>query len=380
MSSSPSVSPGTLTEDRGPSLVAVTSVFLTLTILSASIRIFTRLRVVGWIGADDALILCAAAAAVAEAAGTIAATRYGLGRHIEEQLPEWRRPYAIADLVASLSYSMSAMFVKLSLLAFYLRLSPNGMFRKLTYAMMVVSASFGVSSVIAAGVQCVPVSMLWDSTQAGHCIDVNSFYFANAGIHIFTELLIYILPIHTLWKLHLPLRQKLGLCGLMGVGAMLIVISCYRIVTIRDLLASNDTTWNTVAPLMWYTIELNLAIFIACGPAFLSFFRRYLPMVFGGQTSRSRSKAYQHKEYKNKNSYPLRSVSQNGQHRTLSKNPGVKTTITSKDATFFDIENSSEERIMVSNAGIQKQVDVWIENEENEATKSKIGLGREDFP
>lgn len=62
--------------------------------------------------------------------------------------------------------------------------------------------------------------MLWDASQPGHCIDVNSFYFANAGIHILTEILIYLLPIRTLWNLHLPARQKLGLCGLLSVGAM----------------------------------------------------------------------------------------------------------------------------------------------------------------
>lgn len=85
--------------------------------------------------------------------------------------------------------------------------------------MMAVSAAFGIASVFAAGLQCIPISMLWDPNQPGHCTQVNTFYFANAAIHILTELLIYILPIHTFWKLHLPTRQKLGLCGLMGIGA-----------------------------------------------------------------------------------------------------------------------------------------------------------------
>ena len=143
-----------------------------------------------------------------------------MGKHIENQPQQWREPYVKADVTASLAYSVSAMFVKLSLLAFYLRLSPKPTFRILTWTMVVISATFGISSVFAAGLQCVPISMLWDSTQPGHCINVNNFYFANAGIHIFTEILIYLLPIHTLWKLHLPLRQKLGLCGLMGLGAM----------------------------------------------------------------------------------------------------------------------------------------------------------------
>lgn len=143
-----------------------------------------------------------------------------MGRHIEDQPAEWREPYVKGDLVAALAYSTSAMFVKLSLLAFYLRLSPSPTFRLLTYILIFISASFGISSILAAGLQCVPISMRWDSTQKGHCVNVNVFYFANAGLHILTEILIFILPVQTLWKLHLPLRQKLGLCGLMGLGAM----------------------------------------------------------------------------------------------------------------------------------------------------------------
>jgi hypothetical protein len=88
--------------------------------------------------------------------------------------------------------------------------------------MIVISSAFGISSILAAAFQCVPISMLWDATQPGHCINVNAFYFANAGLHILTEVLIYALPVHTLWNLQLPFRQKLGLIGLMSIGAMFV--------------------------------------------------------------------------------------------------------------------------------------------------------------
>jgi hypothetical protein len=222
------------TDNRAPQLVAVTAAFLVLVIFSIVLRVFTRLRVVKWLGIDDWLMVCAVVAAIVESAAVIigkflrhtlnyvltsSATKHGMGKHIDQQPLEWRKPYGVADLIASLAYSSSAMFVKLSLLTFYLRLAPNDTFLALTYILIFVCTCFGVGSILAAALQCIPVSMLWDPNQAGHCIDVNSFYFANAGIHILTELFIYILPIPTLWRLHLPLRQKLGLCGLMSIGA-----------------------------------------------------------------------------------------------------------------------------------------------------------------
>jgi hypothetical protein len=59
------------TDNKAPGLVAVSAVFLGVTILSAGIRIFTRLRLVKWIGVDDILVLFAVAASVCMSASTI---------------------------------------------------------------------------------------------------------------------------------------------------------------------------------------------------------------------------------------------------------------------------------------------------------------------
>ena len=124
-------------DNRAPPLIAVTAIFISISAISAGLRLFTRLRLLRWIGIDDILIFCATFAAIVQGAGIFIgntlsnmssicwphiATNYGLARHIADQPPEWRRPFAIADLTASLAYSTAAMFVKLSLLSFYLRL------------------------------------------------------------------------------------------------------------------------------------------------------------------------------------------------------------------------------------------------------------------
>ena len=122
---------------------------------------------------------------------------------------------------------------------------------------------------------------------------------------------------------------------------------------------------------MWYTIELNLAIFIACGPAFLAFFRHYLPTVFGGSSNRSKNKTDHYK-----NSFPLGSVGRSGPHADKA---GTKTTITTKHGPYFgDDNNSSEEMIIMSNSGIQKQVDIWVENEDRDLEAAKSDAGKSD--
>jgi hypothetical protein len=108
---------------------------------------------------------------------------------------------------------------------------------------------------------------------------------------------------------------------------------------------------------MWYKIEINLAIFIACGPAFLAFFRHYLPAVFGGSSNRTR-----YNPSHPKNSYPIESVP----HPPPNIDKGNKTTVTTRSPYFED--NSSEEMIIMP-TGIQKQVDVWVKNEGLDAVK-----------
>lgn len=111
---------------------------------------------------------------------------------------------------------------------------------------------------------------------------------------------------------------------------------------------------------MWYIIELDLAIFVACGPAFLAFFRHYLPAVFGG-SSAGGSRQF-------KNSYPLGSRSAVKGTHTEHKS-GNKTTVSTRDP-YFTSPNDSEEMIIMNNGGgIQKQVDVWVSAEDAEAGK-----------
>lgn len=149
------------------------------------------------------------------------ATQYGLGKHHAQQNPESIPIYTKLTLTASLSYSASAMFIKLSLLAFYLRLAPNNQrFRIAVYVMMFVAAGFGIGSILSAALQCIPLTMLWDATVTGKCLDVVGFYFANSALNIVTDLIIYLMPIPTLWKLQLPVVQRVGLCAVLGLGGL----------------------------------------------------------------------------------------------------------------------------------------------------------------
>jgi hypothetical protein len=58
-------------ENKAPELVAVTIIFVTISILSVLLRLYTRLRILKWIGVDDVFIFVAAGGALVEAIGNL---------------------------------------------------------------------------------------------------------------------------------------------------------------------------------------------------------------------------------------------------------------------------------------------------------------------
>ncbi|TVY50486.1 hypothetical protein LCER1_G008140 [Lachnellula cervina] len=208
-------------DNRADSVIAISAAMITILAFSILLRLYTRITIMKWIGLDDSLIMIAAVFALIEAITPMMATQYGLGKHYTEQKPEWIEPYTKITLASSLSYSASAMFIKLSLLSFYLRLLPNNNYsRSIVYAMITVSVVLGVGSILAAALQCIPIASLWNATIKGKCINVNLFYFANAAVNIITDAIIYCMPIPTLWRLQLPMIQRIGLCALLGLGGL----------------------------------------------------------------------------------------------------------------------------------------------------------------
>jgi hypothetical protein len=57
--------------NQAPMFVAIVSAFLGLAVISGIVRLYTRIRIIKWVGRDDVLILFAVLAAVAQTMGGI---------------------------------------------------------------------------------------------------------------------------------------------------------------------------------------------------------------------------------------------------------------------------------------------------------------------
>ena len=97
-------------------------------------------------------------------------------------------------------YCTCVAITKVAILNPYLRLAVQRTYRKLIWACMAFGGVTATASVTASIFQCAPIHEAWDVAGAvpGSCINVNALFFANVGLDISQDALIYVLPMRML--------------------------------------------------------------------------------------------------------------------------------------------------------------------------------------
>ena len=71
--------------------------------------------------------------------------------------------------------------------------------------------------------QCTPVSVIWNKFEyeyLPYCVKLVPFYYTTQTTDALTDVAIFILPLPMLWRLQLPLKQKLAVGGMFMLGAL----------------------------------------------------------------------------------------------------------------------------------------------------------------
>lgn len=119
------------------------------------------------------------------------------------------------------TYAMCNGFAKLSLLTFYLQISPQTWFRYSVWATIGVVVCYSpiISLLLIFG--CQPIQKAWDmSMMEGSCIDRTALYIATAVTNIVTDLIMCGLPIKMVMGLRMKWSQKAVAVFVFAVGSM----------------------------------------------------------------------------------------------------------------------------------------------------------------
>ena len=120
------------------------------------------------------------------------------------------------------TYSLTITFVKISILLLYRRIFTTAPFRKASVAVGAACLLWFIIEVFMDIFQCHPIKAAFDPAllSTDRCIDLQSFYSGITIANLCLDVVILYLPLHMVWKLKLPTKQKLTLSGIFLFGSL----------------------------------------------------------------------------------------------------------------------------------------------------------------
>jgi hypothetical protein len=187
-------------------------------------------------------------------------------------------------------YKFTINLTKLSILCLYLRIFTQPWFRRTCWVSVFTILGYALASIIATVFQCSPVQTVWDKSRypEGTCINITAFWYANAIYNIVTDIIILLSVPGVVWQLRLPVRQRLGLTMVFGLGIFVFATSILRMTTLDHSSKAPDVTAGTLISTMWTTIEASTAIICACLPMLRTPVQRLLPRLFPSRAASGR--------------------------------------------------------------------------------------------
>ncbi|KAI9048409.1 hypothetical protein LZ554_007245 [Drepanopeziza brunnea f. sp. 'monogermtubi'] len=279
---------------RSWQIIMTASVGMVFSTFWLALRLWTRCRISRELGPDDYLIVVAWIFAIAMCISELIQCTYGLGTHIWEVDVISLTTFLQLSMVVGNTYAVALALSKISILAFYLRVFRQKWFRILVYLTAAFVISYTIAGIFIVIFTCNPVAASWDlrlmMMPSTKCLSRPQAYLTAAAFNIVSDIFVISLPCREIWKLQLPIRQRLSLIGIFAVGLAVCIISMVRLRSIVDLLESADTTWDTTTVLIWSTIEAHATIVCACSPTLKPLFTRFLPNFFRSNLSSGRRK------------------------------------------------------------------------------------------
>ncbi|KAG9235563.1 hypothetical protein BJ875DRAFT_458794 [Amylocarpus encephaloides] len=260
----PVVDAAYLALDEGSKVVTINTTFTALATLTVILRFAARKIKKTGLAADDYLIFAALAFVWVLYGLSIACQLKGVGKHIEAVSKENVALILEMLYVTQIFYILAPAAIKLSLLFLYKRIFVTKRFTMVCNVLLGVVAVWVTIMTFMGIFNCTPVDAFW--TGKGKCVNFKQFALGYAAVNIGTDLIIWVLPVPMVWKLQLPIGQKISLTLIFILGLFDCAAAITRLVTSMLVLGNRDVTWDYVPGFIWSIIEPSVGIMCACLP------------------------------------------------------------------------------------------------------------------
>ncbi|KAL8799503.1 MAG: hypothetical protein Q9182_005841 [Xanthomendoza sp. 2 TL-2023] len=209
---------------------------------------------------------------------------FGGGRHFWDIPPEWLNPYVTLIAVDGYLYIVAITLAKISLLLFLYRIfHVDKRFRIASWIVGAVLVIWSTVTLFLTIFACRPVKASWNlklmmdpkTTCHPKAWDVANIYgFCN----IITDFALIVMPLPLIWRMQMNRKKKVGIAVVFASGFFILAVAIVRSYILYNPTGIGDPTWSIIATKIWMSLEVNLAIMIACLPALTPLFKR-VPLV-----------------------------------------------------------------------------------------------------
>ncbi|EPS36361.1 hypothetical protein H072_10136 [Dactylellina haptotyla CBS 200.50] len=198
--------------------------------------------------------------------------------------------------ILSVIYPVPLFFIKSSLLVFYLRLCPSypsearNIFRTSIFGTFFFILSTAITNIFVILLQCDRIDF-WTEEITTRCgLNPKVTQVVLGAIGVITDILLWLMPLPLVWGLKLGKREKFLAVITFGLGAVVCVVSAFRLNAIQLYGYVNDG--RVLSPIVNYLtiIELMLAIICASAPAIRALILHYMPRLLNAYTQAQASR------------------------------------------------------------------------------------------
>lgn len=121
-------------------------------------------------------------------------------------------------LASGVTWLLGTIFIKLAILWLYTRIFSTAQFKRWSRILMGVTGAYGVAFLILFMSRCTPMSQQWAPVPGGHCRDITIDQIVSVTINIILDIAMTIMPMPMLWGLQMPLKNKVAVSAMFGMG------------------------------------------------------------------------------------------------------------------------------------------------------------------
>ncbi|KAI5290278.1 hypothetical protein KEM54_001986 [Ascosphaera aggregata] len=138
-------------------------------------------------------------------------------------LEDYLALFGLLALSAQCLFAVSLGSVKISITLFIFRAftGQGTAFRVAGGIVLVTTILWTIATLLVTFLICRPITLIWSLLPVnGMCGNPKAAYVSIAGTDILTDLMIILLPQPVIWRLHLPVKLKVAITGIVGIGML----------------------------------------------------------------------------------------------------------------------------------------------------------------